>query len=126
MLTQAGLHERQEDLGALKPHTGSRKGKFLGKLFPQAVVSTAVHSHGNSLFVSQYLWFFPWGGGSQRLKTVVFSSSHLPVFTKCVGALQTSVPLSALVEGGSKSWGMCTHNTIAPASLKLQILQSSH
>lgn len=30
----------------------------------------------------------------------------MPIFTKCVGALETSVPPSVLVEGGgSKSWG---------------------
>lgn len=58
-----------------------------------------------------------------------FSSTHLPVFTKYVGALETSVPPSVLVKGDSKSQGdMCTHRAIGSASLtetRTQILQSS-
>lgn len=60
---------------------------------------------------------------------VGFFSTHLPVFTKYVRALETSVPPSVLVEGDSKSGGyVCTQSAIASASCietRLQILRNS-
>lgn len=61
-------------------------------------------------------------------KQYFFSSSNLPIFTKCVGTLETSVLLSVLAEGRSKSWEThTTHKVVASVSLvdRLQMLQSS-
>lgn len=123
MLAHTGLHEEQEDLGA------QPEGQMPVEALPQGCGehSTALLWKFSSSHTS---CGFSFGEEVVRgYKQWFFSSSRLPVFTKCVGALEPSVPPSVLVEGGSKSWGhTCTHHAISSASFietRLQILQSS-
>lgn len=58
---------------------------------------------------------FPFGKEVVRgFKQYFFSSSNLPIFTKCVGALETSVPPSVLVEGAQSVGETHTHTMQLP------------